>query len=562
MPTVKHQIPDDVRAILQNSSIQGNVLVLPQQLDRPTYERVNKILTAMRGKWDRKAKGHVFPFNPIDLLAEATDAGEIVDAKKTLQIFETPEPLAIRMAELANVITGDHVLEPSAGSGRLVRALLDHGAEVRAIEPDEINCNALRKIGGSLLVYEETFERWRRRYSGDPQFFDAIVMNPPFSGNMDTSHIMAAWEHLKPGGRLVAICSEGPFFRENSASDAFREWLAEIGATTERLPTETFRESGTTVATRLITATRPFVARREAPEVRDAANVTELPIEEVRPDPDQPRKTFDKTVIRELAASIAENGLLQPITVRPSVVGGYVIITGETRYRAHRLNGASKIRCIISDVQDEATIRVRQIVENDQRANVPPLEQARAYQRLMDEQKWDVEELGRRIGKAPHRITERTALLALQDEYQQLFESGAINPSQATEIARQPTARAQDLLFQAIKAGRCKTYADLRVTSLAISGAAAQTTFEMDEPPPASAEDRQLAATFEDQVNRVAWLLGQGIRDNQIVALKKTNPHRAGILADKMAAMQTDLRRIEVALREMAIQAELMRSAA
>lgn len=291
----------------------------------------------------------------------------------------------------------------------------------------------------------------------------------------------------------------------------------------------------------------------------DAARVVvNLPLDQVTPDPDQPRKSFDQAALRELAASIRENGLLQPITVRRSVTGGYSIIAGESRYRAHRLNGAETIACLISDLDDTASIRVAQIIENDQRTDVPALEQAFAYQKLMDEMSWTPEELGRRIGKHWWRVTERTDLLKLQPEYQDLFAKCGITPSQATELARQPTPRAQTLLFKAIQAGRCSTYRDLRVVSLAIAGTEQQTAFAMNEPEPPTQVEVELARTFENQVERVAFLLRQGIQDNQIVALRKVNPHRAGILSDTIAAMQTDLRRIEVALREMAVQAELL----
>lgn len=286
--------------------------------------------------------------------------------------------------------------------------------------------------------------------------------------------------------------------------------------------------------------------------------VVSLPMDQVTPDPDQPRKSFDESAIRELAASIRQNGLLQPITVRRSAAGGFVIIAGESRYRAHKLLEAATIDCLVSDLEDTASIRVAQIIENDQRTDVPALEQAFAYQRLMDEMGWTAEELGQRIGKHWWRVTERTDLLKLQPEYQDLFAKCGITPSQATEMARQPTPRAQALLFRAIQQGKCTTYKDLRVVSLAIAGGEAQAAFAMDEPAPPTQVEVELSRQFENQVDRVAYLLRQGIQDNQITALRKVNPHKAGVLADTMAAMQTDLRRLEVALREMAVQADLM----
>ena len=108
-----------------------------------------------------------------------------------------------------------------------------------------------------------------------------------------------------------------------------------------------------------------------------------------------------------------------------------------------------------------------QIIENDQRSDVTPLEQARSYQSLMETTGWTVEELAARIGKAPHRITERTALLNLRPEYQALLASGNLKPSEATELVRL-SPRGQDTLFNAIRTGACRNYNDLRASSTAL----------------------------------------------------------------------------------------------
>ena len=91
MSPVKTKIPSDVAAILARSTIEGNVLRLPEQLDRETYLRVDKALKAARGKWDRKAHGHVFPFDPRELIGAAVSDGVIVDARRTMQFFERSE---------------------------------------------------------------------------------------------------------------------------------------------------------------------------------------------------------------------------------------------------------------------------------------------------------------------------------------------------------------------------------------------------------------------------------------------------------------------------------------
>lgn len=557
MSPVKMKIAPDVVEILARSTIAGNVLTLPEQLDRDTYLRVDKALKAARGKWDRKAKGHVFPFDPRELIAGAVDEGAVVNAKQTLGFFETPDALAKRMVDLAKLGPDDRALEPSAGLGQIVRHLLATGAMVDAVEVDATNCKALRQIGGDLSVCNEPFETFA---AVDATRFDAAVMNPPFANNQDIQHMRLAWDMLRPSGRLVAICSEGPFFRQDAAATEFRAWLDEIGASAEKLPPDTFPESGTGVAARLIVATREGSRTTDAPP---EVAVRNIPVHQIAPDPGQPRKTFDRAALGELAASIRADGLLQPITIRPAPPGSltpYLIVTGERRFRACRINGAATIRAIVIEPPDQADVRVKQIIENDQRQDVTPLEQARSYQTLMDETGWSVEQLAARLGKAPWRITERTVLLTLRPEYQDLLASGNLKPSEATELARL-SPRGQGVLFNAIRTGGCRNYNDLRASANALVQAEAQLTLMPDAPPPPCEEDRRLASTFEANVERVAALLRTGIHENQVVAVRKTNPDRATYLADLLGAMQKDLRRIEVALREAAVQASFLSAA-
>ena len=286
--------------------------------------------------------------------------------------------------------------------------------------------------------------------------------------------------------------------------------------------------------------------------------VQDLQLAQVEPDPDQPRKTFDRIALGELAASIAANGLLQPITVRQVAPGHYRIVAGERRFRAHQINRSPTIRALVISPPDQSDIRVKQIIENEQRVDVSPLEQARCYQALMDEAGWSVAELAGKIGKAPHRITERTALLTLEPEYQSLLASGNLTPSQATELVRVGTGRGQAVLFDLIRTGSCKTYSDLRAAGTAIVGAQAQYVLMPEMPPAPTQQDNEQANAFEAHADRIVALLRSGIQDNQIVAVRKVSPHRASHVADLFKVMQGEMRRIELALREAAIQASLL----
>lgn len=150
-----------------------------------------------------------------------------------------------------------------------------------------------------------------------------------------------------------------------------------------------------------------------------------VPIASIDPNPDQPRKTFNAPALRELAASIRENGLIQPITVRRRG-DRFEIIAGERRWRAHRIladrGEAETARAIVEDDVDDETMDLQAIVENLQRADVAPLEEAAAFQRMID-RGMTPEELARKIGVPLYRVDERTGLLKLDDQIQKLVAS-------------------------------------------------------------------------------------------------------------------------------------------
>ena len=122
----------------------------------------------------------------------------------------------------------------------------------------------------------------------------------------------------------------------------------------------------------------------DLPETDDAAaGVTTLPLREIEPDPDQPRKRFDEAALAELAASIQENGLLQPIAVRPKPLGaGYLIIAGERRWRAARLAGLDEVPALVKDVTDEQAAALA-LIENLQREDLDPIEVAEGCRQLI-----------------------------------------------------------------------------------------------------------------------------------------------------------------------------------
>lgn len=244
------KIPLDVIEIIGRSIIKENVLFLPPiQLDRKLYLSVNKCLTFIGGKWNRYEKGHIFDTDPSDLLDEMLNTGEFTDVKKEFQFFETPKDIVFRMINLANIKSGEILLEPSAGHGAILDEFPKENYYV-AIELFSGCVDVLRNKGYS--VSETDF------LTVEPMDVDKIVMNPPFSKQQDIDHVLHAWACLAPGGRLVSIMSNSPFFRENKKSKDFRTFLNMNNARVIDLDPGAFKESGTMVNTKIVVIDKAF----------------------------------------------------------------------------------------------------------------------------------------------------------------------------------------------------------------------------------------------------------------------------------------------------------------
>lgn len=242
------RIDNQILNILDNCTVNGCVVFLPPgQLDRKNYEAVNKCLENIGGKWDRKAKGHVFNDDPLELLDNLILTGETVDLKKQFQYFPTPEKLACKMVEMADIKPSDVLLEPSAGQGAIVDQFPQENIKL-LIELSPNNAKILTGKGYSVRVMD--FLQLNDAVA------DKIVMNPPFTRQQDVDHILHAFEILKPGGTLVSIVSESPFFRENKKSVAFREFLEQNDAEITDNDEGAFKESGTMVRTRIVKITK------------------------------------------------------------------------------------------------------------------------------------------------------------------------------------------------------------------------------------------------------------------------------------------------------------------
>lgn len=219
------------------------------QLDRKLYEKVNKALDVMGGKWNRKAKAHIFTFDPRPQVEGLLESGGLTVERDGF--FETPLNIVAKMLELARLDNGSKVLEPSAGMGRIAVELKKNGANVFCVEKNENRAKHLDELG--FMCFNKDFLSMSTNTFNN---FDAVVMNPPFEEGQDAQHVMYAYEFLREGGMLVSVMGEGVFFRNDKKSEAFREWLDVVGGETIELPEGSFKESGTGVNTRLVVIER------------------------------------------------------------------------------------------------------------------------------------------------------------------------------------------------------------------------------------------------------------------------------------------------------------------
>ncbi len=290
-------IPEHVLRLLDGIRCTGNLAhKIQTQLKREEYLALDEVLVAIGGKWNRHMKGHVFAPG-VDAAARIGDvvaSGSVVDPKANGCFWTQPEiaALVIRAAD----IRPEHlVLEPEAGIGNLITSMRAHGHdnEVHVCEllPENqavlVKLPNVKLVGSNFLTYAPDDATW----------YDRIVMNPPFSGQVDIDHVLHALDWLSPvDGVLVSIMAAGVMFRENSKTQHFMKRLAAPGvqATWHDLPDDAFLASGTRVRTVMLRV-----------ELSTAAGPRRTPV--ARPTP--PAPTTLPTASTQAAAPAPTTGL-------------------------------------------------------------------------------------------------------------------------------------------------------------------------------------------------------------------------------------------------------------
>lgn len=182
----------------------------------------------------------------------------------------------------------------------------------------------------------------------------------------------------------------------------------------------------------------------------NSAAETKLPIEDIVPNPNQPRIHFNETELRELSESIQEHGVLQPLLVRKHG-NGYEIIAGERRYQASKLAGLEELPVIIKDVNDEEMLALA-LIENLQRSDLNPVEEAKGYRQLIDASGMTQEALSKAVSKSRSAITNSLRLLDLPDVVQQMIFEGKLTAGHARAILAVPYEDARIRLAEKVVA--------------------------------------------------------------------------------------------------------------
>ncbi|WP_433856688.1 rRNA adenine N-6-methyltransferase family protein [Streptomyces kronopolitis] len=245
------QFPTEVLHVLTDprTIIRDDQVGVPFEIDRPTYEAMNKVLKDMGGQWNgRKAvRAHVFPYRIEEFMRQCLAANDY-PSRYEQGWFPTPPNLVMQICDLAGIDAGMTVLEPSAGSGAMTGEIARRGGVVDAFEIDARRVEVLREQGDARRVVHGDF------LDADPldysEPFDRVVMNPPFANGLE--HIKHAIGFMSEDAILVSVMSQGLMWWSDKATVEFREMVDEVGGEIEELPEDSFAMCGTGIRTCLL----------------------------------------------------------------------------------------------------------------------------------------------------------------------------------------------------------------------------------------------------------------------------------------------------------------------
>lgn len=240
-----YKVDDEIIRILKEGTTKNNVYYLPnKQLERNVYEKVDKVLKRLGGKWNRKLQGHIFEYDIADELAKMCEEKKVTDWKKATEFFYTPLNVINEMMGFLPVYYSEELnfLEPSCGQGHIVDEIsrLFKNSKITCVEKNKRHCEFMEAKGYNPICTDFLDMKAEPKY-------DVILMNPPFRDEWE--HIKHAYNFLKEGGYLVSVASNNVLGKESKKGHEFKEWFKEKDGFCRKLPPESFAESGTNIDT-------------------------------------------------------------------------------------------------------------------------------------------------------------------------------------------------------------------------------------------------------------------------------------------------------------------------
>lgn len=283
----------------------------------------------------------------------------------------------------------------------------------------------------------------------------------------------------------------------------------------------------------------------------------ELKLSQMYANPNQPRKHFDAAKLQELANSIKEQGLLEPIVVVKKD-DGYMIVAGERRFRASTLAGLEKapVRVIKADDRKIAELA---LLENLQREDLNLIEEAMGYRQLM-EMGMTLEEVAAKMGfKQTWRVQERLNLLKLDSLYKDCLVKNLLTPSQAQELSRLPS-EGQQILFHKIREGKADNYVKLRSMANAILYKCENQEQAAFFAPP-SEEELQVKTSYDRMIENLYSVISKSFSDKDLKVLRSVLDSNLSVNVERIDLIIDQLRKIRNALIQAESTADVLEAA-
>ncbi len=271
----------------------------------------------------------------------------------------------------------------------------------------------------------------------------------------------------------------------------------------------------------------------EAGEDEIDGKFKKVPVDLLEPNPDQPRQHFGRQELEELVASIEEQGVIEPLLVRPLSESDqvYELVAGERRWRAAVQAGLERVPVIVRELSDQRALTLS-LVENIQREDLNPIEEAEAYRRLMGEQEWGQQQLAEAVGKSRSAVANRLRLLELPEEVQEALQEGEISAGHARPLTSLDEESAVKLMEKIKSRGLSVRQVEQTVSRLKEKEEEPEEETEEEKPRP-QPEFRELEAELEASIGAPVEIQTEDRKSGQIL-IHFNNPEEFELLRDRI----------------------------